>query len=178
MKLADIVGRKVVIHPDLFAIPAFNKLWNSFEDKDLVTKYIWYIVLKNRYNSPYVETMYSEDIEPTLKREMFNDSEYELPQVVLEAEQKFISLEYTLLQSMLDGALGKLQDVDKYYKSSKGEALDLDSVKKLTDGMKNLSGTIKSITDLKLAIIKEEVFSNKVRGGSELNPYELPDNKL
>ena len=52
MNLADIVGGQVVIHPDMLAIPPFKKLWDSFKDKDLATKYLWYIVLKNKYDSP------------------------------------------------------------------------------------------------------------------------------
>ena len=57
MNLADIVGGQVVIHPDMLAIPDFKKVWDAFKDKDLATKYLWYIVLKNKYDSPYVETM-------------------------------------------------------------------------------------------------------------------------
>ena len=78
MNLADIVGGQVVIHPDMLAIPPFKKLWDSFKDKDLATKYLWYIVLKNKYDSPYVETMERDLIEPTLKKELFGDENYEL----------------------------------------------------------------------------------------------------
>ena len=70
MNLADIVGGQVVIHPDMLAVPPFKKLWDSFKDKDLATKYLWYIVLKNKYDSPYVETMERDLIEPTLKKEL------------------------------------------------------------------------------------------------------------
>lgn len=64
MNLADIVGGQVVIHPDMLAIPPFKKLWDSFKDKDLATKYLWYIVLKNKYDSPYVETMERDQLIP------------------------------------------------------------------------------------------------------------------
>lgn len=174
MKLADIIGGKVVIHTDMLTIPPFKKVWDSTENKDLATKYLWYIVLKNKHDSPYVESMYSEDIESRLKEEYFGDAQYELPQEVLDAEQAWKRFEYTLSLDMLEGLLGKLQDAAKYYKTSKGEELDLDSIKKLTDGAKNMAGVIKSIMDLKAQVIAEELNNSKVRGGAEINPYELP----
>ena len=96
MKLADIVAGQVVIHPDMLTIPAFKKVWDSSTDKDLVTKYLWYIVLKNKYDSPYVETMERDLIEPTLKKEFFGDASYELPTIVKEAEQTWIDRTYSL----------------------------------------------------------------------------------
>ena len=58
MKLADIVAGKVVIHNDMLVIPAFKKIWDADNPtKELATKYISYIVLKNKYDSPYVKSM-------------------------------------------------------------------------------------------------------------------------
>lgn len=55
MKLADIIGGKVVIHPDMLAIPIFRELWESDkDDKEYATKVISYIVLNNKWDSPYV----------------------------------------------------------------------------------------------------------------------------
>lgn len=176
MKLADIVGGKVVIHPDMLMVPPFKKLWDSFKDKDLATKYLWYIVLKNKHDSPYVESMYTEDIEATLKEDMFGNKDYEIPQVVLDAEEAWRRFDYTLALDMLEGLLGKLQDAAKYYKTSKGAELDLDSIKKLTDGAKNMSGVIKSIMELKAQVIAQEIDNTKIRGGAELNPFEIPKN--
>lgn len=173
MKLADIVGGKVVIHPDMLIIPAFHKLWNKYGEAK-ATNYISYIVLKNKFDSPYVESMYTEDIEPRLKKEIFGKQEMDLPADVLEAEQVYVNFNYTLTLDMLDGLLGKLQDAAKYYKQSKGEQLDLDSIKKLTDGAKNMAGVIDSIVKMKTAVRTEQMNNSRVRGGGELNPFELP----
>lgn len=179
MKLFDILGGKVTIHPDALGIPCFKKIWDTDKaDKEMATKYISYIVLKNKFDSPYVESMYTEDIEPRLKNELFGSEDYELPKEVLEAEQAYIRFNYTITLDMLEGLMGKLQDAAKYYKESRGELLDLDSIKKLTDGAKNMSGVIKSIEELKKAVRTEELNNTKVRGGAEVNPYELPDRKL
>lgn len=178
MNLADIVAGEVVIHPDMLAIPAFKKVWDSFKDKNLATKYLWYIVLKNKYDSPYVETMERDLIEPTLKKELFNDENYQLPDIVLEAEKVWIARSYSLLEYMLDGLLLKLEGAAKYYHLSKDEEMDLDSIKKLTDGAKNMAGVIESIVKLKSQVRAEEVKNTKVRGGGEMNPFELPNKKL
>lgn len=173
MNMADIVAGKVVIHPDMLAIPQFKQLWDSFKDKDLATKYLWYIVLKNKYDSPYVETMERDLIEPTLKKELFGSSDYELPQVVLDAEKTWRERNYSLLEYMLDGLLLKLEGAAKYYHLSKDEEMDLDSIKKLTDGAKNMAGVIESIVKLKAQVRANEVQNSKVRGGAEMNPFEL-----
>ena len=52
MKLFDIVGGKVVIHPDALGIPCFRNIWDNNKDKDYVRDIISYIVLKNKYDSP------------------------------------------------------------------------------------------------------------------------------
>ena len=131
MNLADIVGGQVVIHPDMLAIPPFKKLWDSFKDKDLATKYLWYIVLKNKYDSPYVETMERDLIEPTLKKELFGNENYELPEIVTQAEDSWKSRTYSLLEYMLDGLLLKLEGAAKYYHLSKDDEMDLDSIIRL-----------------------------------------------
>jgi len=178
MNLADIVAGEVVIHPDMLTIPAFKKVWDSFKDKNLATKYLWYIVLKNKYDSPYVETMERDLIEPTLKKELFNDENYQLPDIVLEAEKVWIARSYSLLEYMLDGLLLKLEGAAKYYHLSKDEEMDLDSIKKLTDGAKNMAGVIESIVKLKSQVRAEEIKNNRVRGGGEMNPFELVNKKL
>ena len=76
---------------------------------------------------------------------------------------------------MLDGLLLKLEGAAKYYHLSKDDELDLDSIKKLTDGAKNMAGTIESIVKLKSQVRAEEIKNTKVRGGGEMNPFELPN---
>ena len=98
MKLFDILAGKVVIHNDALGIPAFKKVWDADKaDKEMATKYITYIVLKNKYDSPYVKSMSPEDIEPRLKKELFDDANYKLPVEVIEAEQAYINFNETLI---------------------------------------------------------------------------------
>ena len=73
MKLFDILGGKVIIHSDALGIPCFKKIWDADKaDKEHATKVISYIVLKNKWDSPYVLSMNSDSIETKLKEELFN----------------------------------------------------------------------------------------------------------
>ena len=65
-----------------------------------------------------------------------------------------------------------------FYKGKELEEMDLDSIKKLTDGAKNMAGVIESIVKLKSQVRAEEIKNSKVRGGGEMNPFELPKKKL
>ena len=77
MKLFDILGGKVIIHNDTLGIPCFKKLWDADKaDKETATKQISYIVLKNKYDSPYVQSMSPEEIGPRLRKELFGDANY------------------------------------------------------------------------------------------------------
>ena len=79
MKLADIVGGQVVIHPEMLIIPVFRDLWEKDKkDKQYATKIISYIVLNNKWDSPYVQSMDSESREAKLKEAFFKDGNYKL----------------------------------------------------------------------------------------------------
>lgn len=69
MKLFDIIGGKVVIHSDALGIPCFKRVWDADKpDKEHATKVISYIVLMNKWNSPYVQSMEADSREEKLKK--------------------------------------------------------------------------------------------------------------
>ena len=174
MKLADIVAGKVVIHNDMLVIPAFKKIWDADNPtKELATKYISYIVLKNKYDSTYVKSMNEEDIEPRLKKEIFGKSDIKLPKEVIEAEQAYINFANTLTLQLLKNAKKKLESISKYYLNSLDEELDEKKVKDILSGMGSLGNTIKSLDLLEISVKNEEINNNRIRGGGELNPFEI-----
>ena len=132
MKLFDILAGKVVIHNDALGIPAFKKVWDADKaDKEMATKYISYIVLKNKYDSPYVHSMDSDKIEPRLKQELFGDKNIKLPKEVIEAEQAYIAFANTLTLQLLQNARKKLESISRYYSESLADELDEKKVKDL-----------------------------------------------
>ena len=174
MKLFDILAGKVVIHNDALGIPAFKKVWDADKaDKEMATKYISYIVLKNKYDSPYVQSMDSDKIEPRLKQELFGDKNIKLPKEVIEAEQAYIAFANTLTLQLLQNARKKLESISRYYSESLADELYEKKVKDILAGMGSLGNTIKSLDLLEASVRAEELTNSKVRGGGELNPFEL-----
>lgn len=173
MKLFDIVGGKVVIHSDALGIPCFKRVWDADKaDKEHATKVISYIVLKNKWDSPYVQSMDADTIETKLKLELFNDN-YELTEDELACEKQYKTFCYTRTLEMLDNMRLKLDSISRYYKESLDDALDEKKIKDLLAGMTSVGGVLKSIDSLENMVKAEEVAMGKVKGDAKVNPYEL-----
>lgn len=82
--------------------------------------------------------MSPEDIEPRLKKELFDDANYKLPVEVIEAEQAYISFNETLILGLLKNARLKLDSVSRYYAESLQDELDDKKVQLILAGMENL----------------------------------------
>lgn len=173
MKLFDIVGGKVVIHSDALGVPCFKRVWDTDKaDKEHATKVISYIVLKNKWDSPYVLSMDADTIESKLKQELF-DNKYELTEDELACEKQYKEFCYTRTLEMLDNMRLKLDSVSKYYKESLDDTLDEKKIKDLLAGMTSVGGVLKSIDSLENMVKAEEVVMGKVKGDAKVNPYEL-----
>lgn len=173
MKLFDIQGNKVVIHADLLGLPFFHKLWNSEEDKDLVNKWISYIILRNKYDSPYVKNYPSNQVESKVKYDIFDDKNYTLPEKVLTAEKEFNdTLQNSLILRLLIATYKKLDSIREYYENSDSEELDDAKVQKITASIAKLGDTVKSLKDLEKAVKIEEAEIERARGGAEINWFE------
>lgn len=174
MKLFDIVGGKVVIHSDALGIPCFKRVWDADKaDKEHATKVISYIVLKNKWDSPYVQSMDVDTIETKLKGELFGDEEYELTENEAACEKQYQQFCHTRTLEMLDNMRLKLDSISKYYKESLEDALDEKKIKDLLAGMGSVGNTYKSIDALEAMVKAEEMAIGKVKGDARINPYEL-----
>lgn len=174
MKLFDIVGGKVCIHPDALGIPCFKKVWDTDKpDKEHSSKVISYIVLMNKWDSPYVQSMDEDSRELKLKKEIFNDENYKLTSEELICEEEYKNLLNTRALQMLNNMRLKLDSVSKYYKESLDDTLDEKKIKDLLVGMTSVGGVLKSIDSLETMVKAEEVAIGKVKGDAKVNPYEL-----
>jgi hypothetical protein len=174
MKLADIVGGKVVIHPDMLLIPSFNKLYTA--DVEKATKTICYIVMKNKWDSPYVMSMGGEEVEKKLKEEYFGSTKYKLSVDEQIAENEYCSFQDTKTLQMLRNMRLKLDSISDYYKESLGEELDEKKIKDLLVGMTSVGNVLKSLDSLEQMVKAEEIVTSKIRGDAKINPFELPQN--
>lgn len=174
MKLADIQGGKVIIHSDMLMIPCFKRVWDADKaDKEHVTKVISYIVLMNKWNSPYVQSMEAETREPKLKKEIFGDENYQLTAEEISCENDYKAFCHTRTLEMLDNMRLKLDSISKYYKESLDDTLDEKKIKDLLAGMTSVGNVLKSIDTLENMVKAEEVAIGKVKGDAKINPYEL-----
>ena len=176
MKLFDLVGGKVVIHEDALAIPPFRTLWELDKDKSHATNILSYIVLQNKYNSPYVKTIVDNEARSKrLKNLFFKDENYPLTVEEKIAEDEFIFLQNTATLTMLNNMRLKLDSISKYYKDSLEEELDERKIKDLLAGMTNVGKVIETIEQLEVMVKAEEtVKSKRVKGDVKVNPFELP----
>lgn len=174
MKLADIVGGQVVIHPEMLIIPVFRDLWEKDKkDKQYATKIISYIVLNNKWDSPYVQSMDSESREAKLKEAFFKDSNYTLTPEEQICEDEYRSFMNTRALQMLNNMRLKLDSISNYYKESLDDTLDEKKIKDLLAGMTSVGKVMESINSLEDMVKSEEVAIGRVKGDAKVNPYEL-----
>lgn len=174
MKLFDLVGGKVVIHPDAIGIPCFKQVWDTDKpDKEYATKVISYIVLMNKWDSPYVQSMDADSRESKLKKEIFGDENYQLTAEEITCEDEYKALLNTRALQMLNNMRLKLDSISRYYKESLDDTLDEKKIKDLLAGMTSVGGVLKSIDSLETMVKAEEVAIGKVKGDAKVNPYEL-----
>ncbi len=174
MKLFDLVGGEVSIHPDALAIPAFKKVWDADKgNKEHATKVIKYIVLMHKWDSPYVQSMDEDSRTVKLKTEIFGDSKYKLTAEETACENEYISLLNTRTLQMLNNMRLKLDSISNYYRDSLEDALDEKKIKDLLAGMTSVGGVLKSIDSLENMVKAEELSMGRVKGDAKVNPYEL-----
>lgn len=172
MKLADILGGKVNIHPEMLLIPAFKHIYEK--DPEHAITVISYIVFRWKYDSPYVGSMPPDEIESKLKKEFFGDSDYELTPEEQHCEHEYKLFTETQSIKMLNNMRLKLDSISKYYKESLEDTLDEKKIKDLLAGMTSVGNVFKSIDALEKSIRLEESVNTKVRGNAKLNSYEIP----
>lgn len=174
MKLFDILGGKVVIHADALGIPCFKQIWDTDKaDKEHATKIISYIVLKNKWDSPYVLSMDSDGREVRLKEEFFKDVNYKLTPDEELCERKYQEFCNTSTLQMLNNMRLKLDSISNYYKDSLDDTLDERKIKDILAGMTSVGNVYKSLDLLESMVKAEELTTTKIKGDAKVNPYEL-----
>lgn len=174
MKLFDLIGGKVKIHPDAIGIPCFRRVWDADKpDKEHATKVISYVVLMNKWDSPYVQSMDADSRESKLKKDIFGDANYQLTSDETICEDEYKALLNTRTLQMLNNMRLKLDSISNYYKESLEDALDEKKIKDLLAGMTSVGNVYKSIDLLENMVKAEELAIGKVKGDAKVNPYEL-----
>ena len=173
MKLFDLLGDRVIVHADMWAIPCFKKFWEATKDKNHADDVASFIILCDYWNSPYFKSMSPELREKRLKLNKFGKEDYKLTVEEQTCRDEFKELLNTRLLKMLTAVYNKLDTISKYYEDSLEEELDETKIQKLLAGFEKIKGTIQTIDYLENAVKAEELDNSKVRGNVQINPFEL-----
>lgn len=173
MKLFDIVGDKVVVHANMWALPPFKKYYESTKDKVHVDAVASFIILCDYWNSPYVKSMSPEEREKVLKKSKFGKQDYKLSVTEQVCRDEFKRLMSTRNLKMLEAMRNKIDTISTYYEESLNEELDEKKIQVLLAGMEKVKAVFQTVDFLEKAVKSEELETVKVRGNTEINPYEL-----
>lgn len=171
MKLYDIIGNRVDIHPDLLGLPYFKQLYDK--DRELAYRQISYIVLKNAYDTPY-KSLDLPTRDKTLRREFFKDN-WEPNEDVLKAERQFVEIYNNSLENkLLDGTENTLWDLYEYFNKRRDEALDDNLANKALANLSKVGPAMQSLNALRQAVASKQFTKSRIRGDAEINSYEIP----
>ena len=173
MKLFDIIGDKIVVHANMWALPPFKKYYESIEDKAHADVVASFIILCDYWNSPYVKSMSPEEREKVLKKSKFGKQDYKLSVTEQVCRDEFKRLMSTRNLKMLEAMRNKIDTISTYYEESLNEELDEKKIQVLLAGMEKVKAVFQTVDFLEKAVKSEELETVKVRGNTEINPYEL-----
>lgn len=166
MNLFDLAGTEVTVHGDILAIPEFEELWNTREDKDDAIKILKYIILNNYALSPYCRSYLKSDREAILKDKLLRDVLVE-DQYLAQLEKVFNDLYDTLsikalryMRTTLDRLIS-----EELTGSSIG-------IKDAVDLQPRLEKAIEAIKKLEETVKLELATASKVKGGYKLGILE------
>ena len=182
MKLFDIINGKVVMNPQVLAMPEFKYLWDRDEDidKDKAVKEISYVVFlcDESLTNPY--RAYKEgDRRDVLLRDFIKDKRWKPDKHIEAAITKFMEATQTTNSRLLKSAKNAAEKLAGYLDMIDFNEVDKDgkylySAKELASNLAAVGNIVKSLHQLEEMVKKEQLETNTVRGGGEIGFYELP----
>lgn len=167
----DILGNKIQLKTDELAIPPFKDFFNSAKDKNLALKKIEFIIWRYKWNSPY-EAYPEKERTQRVAKDVFNDKDYVPDEEMEELAKRFNEFQETpmtrLLRSSKNAAEGIMNAMDSYAE----QELDIDTAKKLSAILKDVSGIVKSLDIAMKQAKAEQAESGRVKGGGIIGMYE------
>lgn len=175
----DIVDGKVVMNPEDLAIPVFKKIYDSDKSKEKETafKKISYIIFTYKWNSPYAAYIDFDTREKMVKKDIFDEEDWEPDNLTKEAIERYKDFLNTFSLQFLDDNMLGAKKLMEFYKLVNWDEIDKTgklkySSRDLASNLKEAGNILKSLESLKLQVKKEELEINRVKGGNEINSYE------
>lgn len=178
-KLFDIVQSKIILDPDVLAIPQIAKVWNRDKSvsKEKAYNEVSYIVFLCAFNSPYRDL--SEDVkEKTIIKDVFGTEDWKPDEVIKKAIDKYEQLQETRHLRMLRSYEHIEDEITAYNNRIDLDAVDdfgkpLYNIKDIVQNAEKIGNIIKSISMLNKQV-RSEIEEKSARGQTEIGLYEVP----
>ena len=167
----DIIQNKIQLSTEDLAIPPFKDFYNNAKDKQDALRKIEFVIWRYKWNSPY-EAYPERERTWRVAEAVLKDKDYRPDDAVKELAKKFQELQETpatrLLKSSKSAAEGIMNTMDSYAE----EELDIDTAKKLSAILKDVSGIFKSLYMAMKQAKAEQAEAGRVKGGGVIGMYE------
>lgn len=115
-----------------------------------------------------------------LKKDFFSNEEADLDELILSAIDKYKETQDTVAVRLLRSARSAADKMSQYFDRVNFEDTDkfgkpMYSAKDLASNLKEIGNIVKSLRTLEDLVKMEQIGSAKIRGGSDIGDYEIPD---
>lgn len=179
-RLFDIDKSKIILNPDVLAIPALKKIWDrdKTKDKEKAMKELSYIVFLCDFHSPYKD-LRSDEKEKIIKNDIFGDDNWKGDKSIEEAIEIYNRLQITPSMRMLQSSKIAVEKVAKWFEEvdltkEDGFGKLLYSATDVSRNLKEIGSIVKSIASLEKQV-KTELTEVSVRGNNTIGYFEDPD---
>nr|DAI23413.1 MAG TPA: hypothetical protein [Caudoviricetes sp.] len=183
MKLFDIVNGEVALSAECIAIPPFRILWDSHKDKKLAQRKIEYIIFMYKWDTVY-KALSPEDRDRKVKLRVFNDENFEIDDQMKMVIEDYKELQNTINTRLLLAEEEGMEYIIRQFNSirEKENLVDNNNKPLITPDlvgkwMEKANKAVEVHTKLLKAVRSEQSTLTKVKGGSEIGSFELPNKR-
>ena len=171
---------KVQIDARMLWVPEFKKIWSSDQTKtkrkaNLQFAYIYFMAdYKSEYN------IYGLEKRAAVARDIMGNENYEAPEIVLDAIEKYEKLQTTYSMKYLKSVRATIDSLMKFYEDLRYVSNQQQNVKDydptlVTKGMKDVEDVLQKLEKWEKKVASEED-NMQIRGGGELSMFEDKEN--
>lgn len=170
MGLFNLKDNKVIVDPNVLAIPEFKKLWDRdrSKEKDNATQELSYVYFMEDFQSPY--GIVPEHLRETMVKEDFlKDKNYVIDDLVKEAMEKYRLLSETPTMRLVRSTRSLINRMSDYLKTAE---VDGKTIKTLQDSVDKIAKTVAGYGKLEDAAKKEATGSSRTFGNKDIGDFE------
>lgn len=178
MGLFDYKDYKVVIHPDVVAIPAFKKIWerDKTKNKHKATQELSYIYFVNDFKSPY--SIYPvDDRKVKVLNDFIKKPDWKMDADLKSAEREYNEFQRTYSMRFLESARGLADKLTSYFDEVDFHTTDdngkpLYSATEAVRNLKEVGNVIESLDKVEDKVKKEIEAKANIRGKKVIRDRE------